>query len=96
MTHIIHLLFENFRNPRLSSGIVTALIGGVLALSYLELLFTSVAMPLATVALYILVITSASIGMCLGLVLPIHVPGLCFGVSFATLLGFFLPSITTA
>jgi len=81
--------------PRFSAGIMTAVLGGVLAFGYLELLFQSVSMPLATVALYVLAIAAASVGLCLGVLLPFPFTGVCFGVCFATLLGFFIPMVCT-
>jgi len=81
----------SMNKPRFSTGVMTALLGGVLSFGYLELLFQSVEMPLATVALYVLAIAAASVGLCLGVLLPLPFTGVCFGVCFATLLGFFLP-----
>ena len=49
-------------------------------------------MPLATVALHILAIGAACIGMCLGVLLPLVIPGVCFGASAAILIGFFMPN----
>jgi len=82
----------SIKQHRFASGVMTALLGGVLAFGYLELLFLSAAFPLATVALYILAIAAASVGLCLGVLLPLPFTGVCFGVCLATLLGFFLPS----
>lgn len=63
-----------------------------MAFSFLQPLFTAVGMPLATVALYVLAFGAASIGMCLGILLPLILPGVCFGVSVAILIGFFVPA----
>jgi len=92
---VVWVAGTSINRPRISSGVMTALVGGVLTFGYLELLFTSVAMPLATVSLYVLAVTAAIVGMCLGILLPFHFPGVCFGVCFATLIGFFLPPLTT-
>lgn len=66
-----------------------------MAFSFLEPLFTAVGMPLATAALYVLAFGAASIGMCLGILLPLILPGACFGVSVAILIGFFVPAAFT-
>lgn len=85
---------ESTSKPRFYSGIVSAVLGSCLSYSFLEPLFTSVGMPLATVALYILAFGAACIGMCLGVLLPMVLPGICFGTWLAILLGMFLPNYT--
>ena len=44
-------------------------------------------MDLAIVALYILSINAAFVGLCLGVLLPLILPGVCFGISVALLGG---------
>lgn len=57
-------------------------------------MFTSVGMPLATVALYTLAFGAACLGMCLGVLLPMLLPGVCFGTWAAIMLGIFMPNYT--
>ena len=78
--------------PRCTSGILTGLLGGCIAFSFLEPLFAAVGMPLATVALYTLSLGAACVGMCLGVLLPLILPGACFGATLSVLLGFFVPN----
>jgi callose synthase len=44
-------------------------------------------METAVIALYILSIDGALVGMSLGVLLPLLLPGVCFGVSLALLIG---------
>lgn len=82
-----------YRHGRFYSGAITFVLGGALAFTYLEPLFHSVGMPLATVALFILSIISASVGMCLGVLLPLLLPGACFGCLLVLLISIFLPPL---
>ena len=66
------------------------MMGGALAYIYMEPLFSSVGMPLATVALYVLSIGAASVGMCLGVLLPLPFPGICFGASLTVFAAMFI------
>lgn len=86
---------EATSKPRFYSGVITCFLCGTFAYGYLEPLFSSVGMPLATVALYILAFLAAAVGMCLGVLLPIFFPGLCFGALMAILIGCFIPDITS-
>ncbi len=83
---------NNNSKPRFYSGIITAILAACLSFSFLFPLFASVGMPLATVALYVLAFGAAAVGMCLGVLLPKILPGVCFGVSSAILLAFFVGS----
>ena len=56
---------------------------------FLEPLFVPVGLDLAMVALYVLSLLSAFVGMSLGVLLPTLFPGLCFGVNVALLIGCF-------
>jgi len=78
------------RNTRFFVGFLTALSSGIIAYIYLGPVFEAVGIPLATVALYILSIGAASIGMCLGVLLPIPLPGICFGVTSSMMVSMFL------
>ena len=73
--------------PRLFSGITAAITSGFVTFTFLEPLFVPVGMDLAIVALYILSINAAFVGLCLGVLLPLVLPGVCFGVSVALLCG---------
>ena len=66
-----------------------------MAFSFLEPLFSSVGMPLATVSLHILAVGAACVGMCLGILLPFVMPGACLGGIVAILLGFLFPSLAS-
>ena len=59
--------------------------------SFIEPLFSSVGIPLAIVALHVLTIGAATVGLCFGVLLPKVLPGACFGASFAILISLFLP-----
>jgi callose synthase len=50
-------------------------------------LFKPVGMDLAIVALYVLSINAAFVGMCIGVLLPLIMPGVCFGSSLALVAG---------
>ncbi len=52
-------------------------------------------MPLATVALYTLAMGASCVGMCLGVLLPLIVPGACAGGVLSILVGMLAPKITT-
>mmetsp|Transcript_54913 Transcript_54913/g.164424 ORF Transcript_54913/g.164424 Transcript_54913/m.164424 type:complete len:2150 (-) Transcript_54913:26-6475(-) len=77
---------------RFFSGVITAVIAGVLCYTYLEQLFSTVGTELALVALYVLTISGALVGLSLGILLPKPLPGACAGISLAVLIGVFLPS----
>lgn len=77
----------NIRKPRFFAGILTAVVSGSLAFTFLEPLFVPVGMNLSVVALYILTINAAGVGMCLGVLLPTVTPGACFGVALSLLVG---------
>jgi callose synthase len=77
----IHL--ADYSKPRLFSGYLTAITSGFLTFTFLEPLFKPVGMDLAIVALYVLSINAAFVGMCLGVLLPLIMPGVCFGSSVA-------------
>jgi callose synthase len=60
-----------------------------LTYTFLEPLFVPVGSNVAMVFLYILAINSALVGMSLGVLLPVLVPGVCFGGMLALLVGAF-------
>jgi callose synthase len=64
-----------------------AIVAGSLTFTFLEPLFVPVGMDLAVVALWILSINAAAVGMSLGVLLPKITPGACFGVATALLVG---------
>lgn len=67
---------------------------GSLTFGYMDPIFASVNIPLATTALYILSYGAAAVGMCFGVLLPLLFPGACFGTILSILVGFFVPSFT--
>jgi len=89
---VLYYASESTSQPRCTSGILTGLLGGCIAFSFLEPLFAAVGMPLATVALYTLSLGAACVGMCLGVLLPLILPGACFGATLSLLVGFFVPN----
>jgi callose synthase len=60
-----------------------------LTYTFLEPLFVPVGSNVAMVFLYILAINSALVGMSLGVLLPVLVPGVCVGGMLALLVGGF-------
>ncbi|KAI2501722.1 1-3-beta-D-glucan synthase [Fragilaria crotonensis] len=72
---------------RLFSGFLTAVVSGFLTFTFLEPLFFPVGLEVAIVALYILSINAAFVGMSLGVLLPLIFPGLCFGVAVSLFAG---------
>ena len=72
---------------RLFSGFLTAVVSGFLTFTFLEPLFFPVGLEVAIVALYILSINAAFVGMSLGVLLPLICPGLCFGVAVSLFAG---------
>lgn len=81
------LLSLQCRKPRLFSGLLSAVISGSLAFTFLEPLFVPVGMNLAVVALYVLAINAAAVGMSLGVLLPTVTPGASLGVALSLLIG---------
>ena len=73
--------------PRLFSGFLTAVVSGFLTYTFLQPLFFPVGLELAIVALNVLAINAAFVGMSLGVLLPLICPGLCFGVAASLLVG---------
>jgi hypothetical protein len=84
---------SQYSKPRFYSGVLTAILGWILAVSFLEPLL-SVGLGLATVALHTLALCATAVGMCLGVLLPVIMPGACLGVTLTTLGGFFFPIMT--
>jgi len=80
------------KDTRYFSGILSGILSGFLIYVFLEPLFFPVGLNLAVVALWILAILSAFVGMSLGVLLPTIFPGLCFGVNLALLAGCFVNS----
>ena len=60
---------------------------GFLTYTFLQPLFFPVGLELAIVALNVLAINAAFVGMSLGVLLPLICPGLCFGVAASLLVG---------
>lgn len=81
------LHFLSNSQPRLFSGLLTAIVAGFLTFTYLQPLFFPVGLELAIVALHILSINAAFVGMSLGVLLPMICPGLCFGFAASLLVG---------
>lgn len=69
---------------------MTAIFAGFLTLTFLEPLFVPVGSEVAIVFLYILSIYAATVGMSLGVLLPLLFPGVCFGGSLGLLVATFL------
>jgi len=80
------------KDTRYFSGVLSGILSGFMIYVFLEPLFFPVGLNLAIVALWILAIMSAFVGMCLGVLLPTLCPGLCFGVNLALLVGCFVDS----
>jgi len=78
------------RKRRLSTGFLTAFFAGFLTYTYLEPLFVPVGSEMAMVFLYILAIYSASVGMSLGVLLPLLFPGVCFGGAVGLMVATFM------
>lgn len=68
---------------------MSAVFCAFLTFTFLEPLFVPVGSELAVVFLYILAFNSALVGMSLGVLLPLFMPGICFGGSMALLVGAF-------
>jgi hypothetical protein len=85
-------LFKSFfnRDQRYFSGLLSAVLLGFLSFVYLEPMFVPVGLDLAMVALWILSIGAGMVGMCLGVLLPTLLPGICCGVSLSLLVGAFM------
>lgn len=81
------VLSINCSQPRFFSGLLTAIVSGFLTYTFLQPLFVPVGLELAIVALHILSINAALVGMSLGVLLPVIFPGLCFGAAVALLAG---------
>ena len=64
-----------------------AIVAGSLSFTFLEPLFVPVGMDLAVVALWLLSLNAAAVGMALGVLLPKITPGACFGVASALVVG---------
>lgn len=86
-THICVFVLLFIRKPRLCSGILMGVVAGSLTFTFLERLFLPVGMDLAVVALWVLSINAAAVGMSLGVLLPRITPGACLGVASALLIG---------
>ena len=57
---------------------------------FLETMFVPVGLDLAIVALWFLSACAGLVGLCLGVLLPTLLPGICFGISLASLVGVFV------
>ena len=78
------------------AGTISAIVSAALVFTFLEPLFVVVGIELAVVALYILVLSGALVGFCLGVFLPTILPGACAGVALSAFIGSFFsttPSI---
>jgi len=64
-----------------------AIVAGSLTFTFLEPLFVPVGMDLAVVALWLLSINAAAVGMSLGVLLPKITPGACLGVALSLIVG---------
>ena len=88
------ILYHSLSEPRLYSGVLASIVGGVITYGYLDPIFSSINMPLATAALTMLALGAAAIGMCFGVLLPLVFPGACFGAIVAIFIVFFDPFFT--
>jgi callose synthase len=70
--------------------VLSAALSGFITYVFLEPLFVPVGLDLAMVALWVLSISAGSVGMCLGVLLPTILPGICFGVPLSLLVGAFI------
>lgn len=77
------------RKRRLYTGFLTAVFAGFLTFTFLEPLFVPVGSEVATVFLYVLAIYAATVGMSLGVLLPLLFPGMCFGGALGLLVATF-------
>ena len=91
---ITHNPFHCFSQPRLFSGVLTALVAGSITHACLAPIFATSRLPVATAALDFLAYAAAAVGMCFGVLLPLVFPGACFGAILAVLIGFFEPFFT--
>lgn len=62
---------------------------GFITSTFLQPLFNPVGIELANVALWVLAIDGALVGLSLGVMLPTVFPGVCFGASLSLLVGCF-------
>jgi callose synthase len=77
------------RDQRFFAGVSSSAFCAFLTYTFLEPLFVPVGSNVAMVFLYILALNSALVGMSLGVLLPILIPGICFGGTLALLVGAF-------
>uniref|UniRef100_A0A7S1ZKM7 1,3-beta-glucan synthase n=1 Tax=Ditylum brightwellii TaxID=49249 RepID=A0A7S1ZKM7_9STRA len=82
-------------NARLASGMIVAVLSFFLTFTFLESLFYTVGIQLAVVALFILCINGALVGMSIGVLMPFLAPGMSFGLALALLVAAFLPTSST-
>lgn len=81
---------QTYRDQRYFSGLLSAALIGFITFVFLEPLFVPVGLDLAMVALWVLSIGAGLVGMCLGVLLPTILPGICFGVPLSLLVGAFV------
>jgi callose synthase len=79
-----------YRDIRYFSGILSGLLSGFVTYVFLEPLFVPVGLDLAMVVLYVLSLSSAFVGMSLGVLLPTVFPGVVCGINLSLLIGSFL------
>jgi callose synthase len=73
----------------LFSGLLSALFAGFLTYTYLEPLFSPTGSETALVFLGILAINGSLVGLALGVLLPLILPGVCFAGAAVLLAGSF-------
>jgi hypothetical protein len=81
---ILILLFLS--NPRLFSGLLSAVLVSIITFVHLEPLFEKVDIELSEIALYFLALLGAGVGTSLGVLVPKLAPGACLGATFSILL----------
>lgn len=77
------------RRQRLFSGFLSAGLACFLTHTFLEPLFVPVKKDAAMIFLDVLSIYGATVGLSLGVLLPLLLPGVCWGASLAMLIGTF-------
>jgi len=79
---------------RFYSGAISGVVCSVLSFSFLAPVFLSIKLELAEVALYILTVFAAAVGMCVGVLLPVLSMSAGLGLSIVMMAGiYFSPSI---
>jgi len=86
---VVYYTSDAPKRPRLFSGLSTAVVAAFLSFTLLQEPLASVGLDLADVALYVLAINAALVGLALGVLLPNSFSGACFGLALLLLGGTF-------